>query len=54
MAKVMCEIIIRDVLGNNHIYKCSGISQKDAEEKLLKKFPADKIIKSTILYEYEE
>ena len=54
MRKVMCEVIIRDVLGNNHVYKCCGISQKNAEEKLLKEFPGDKIVKSTVLYEYEE
>ena len=53
MMKVMCEVTIKDILGKNHIYKCCGFTQEDAEQKLLKKFPSDKIIKSVILYEYE-
>lgn len=52
--KVMCEVTIKDILGKNHIYKCCGFTQKDAEQKLLKEFPSDKIVKSIVLYEYED
>ena len=54
MTKVFCEVVIKDVLGKEHVYKCCGKTQTEAEQKLLKQFPSDKIVRSKVLYEYEE
>ena len=52
--KVLCEITIKDILGKNHTYRCCGVSKSDAEINLLKEFPSDKVIKSEVLYKYED
>lgn len=54
MTKVMCEVTIKDVTGKNHVYKCCGVTQADAEKKLLKEFPSDKIVSSKVLYSYDD
>lgn len=54
MTKVFCEVVIKDVLGKEHVYKCCGKTQAEAEQKLSKQFPSDKIIRSKVLYEYDE
>lgn len=54
MTKAFCEVVIKDVLGKEHVYKCCGKTQLEAEQKLLKQFPSDKIVHSKVLYEYDE
>ena len=54
MKKVFCEVVIKDILGKEHVYKSCGKTQKEAEQKLLKQFPSDKIVRSKVLYEYDE
>lgn len=54
MTKVLCEVTLKDDLGKNHTFKCCGFTLQNAEEKLLKQFYPDKIVKSRVLYEYDE
>ena len=54
MKKVFCKVILKDVVGVERTYRCCGMSQADAERKLLDAFPADKIVCSKVIYEYDE
>lgn len=54
MEKVFCEVVLKGTDGKNRIYKCCGVTQKNAEEKLLKEFPDDKIVSSEVLHKYDE
>ncbi|MBO6105635.1 MAG: hypothetical protein J6O99_07035 [Methanobrevibacter sp.] len=54
MTKVFCEIVLLGTDGKKRTYKCAGITKEDAEKKLLKSFPDDKVISNTFLHEYDE
>lgn len=54
MEKVFCEVVLKGTDGKNRTYKCCGVTQKNAEEKLLKEFPGDKIVSSEVLHRYDE
>ena len=54
MKKVFCEITLNCSDEKNRTYKCCGVTQKDAEQKLLKQFSGDKIVSCTVLHEYDE
>lgn len=54
MLKYFCEITLKCDDSKIRVYKSCGLSQEDAENKLLSNFPGCEIIKSVVLHTYSE